>query len=68
MHNIGKVAIHVSAVYVNHTSQIFNSPFNLELNGHGWLSIAYSWNSGDLYYIDIVTNRGTHVASYYKAP
>jgi hypothetical protein len=68
MHNIGKVAIHVSAVYVNHTGQIFNSPFNLELNGHDWLSIVYNWNSGDLYYIDIVTNRGTHVASYYKAP
>jgi len=68
MHNIGKVAIRVSGVYINHTSQPFNSPFRLELNGHDWLSIVYSWNSGDLYYIDIVTNRGTHVASYYQAP
>jgi hypothetical protein len=66
MHNIGKVAIRVSGVYINHTS--FGTPFRLELNGHDWLSIAYSWNSGDLYYIDVVTNRGTHVASYYKAP
>jgi Flp pilus assembly pilin Flp len=68
VHNVGKVAIHVSGVYINHTSQSFNSPFSLELDGHDWLSIVYSWNSGDLYYIDIVTSRGTHVASYYKAP
>jgi Flp pilus assembly pilin Flp len=68
VHNIGKVAISVSAVYINHTSQSFNSPFRLELNGHDWLNITYSWSSGDICYIDIVTNRGTHVASYYKAP
>jgi hypothetical protein len=68
VHNIGKVAIQVSAVYVNHTSQPFDSPFRLELNGHDWLIITYSWNSGDLYYIDITTIRGTHVASYYTAP
>jgi FlaG/FlaF family flagellin (archaellin) len=68
VHNIGKVAIRVSGVYVNHTNQSFNSPFRLELDGHDWLIIACSWSSGDLYYIDIVTNRGTHLASYYKAP
>jgi hypothetical protein len=68
VHNVGKVAIRVSAVYINHTSQSFNSPFRLELDGHDWLSIAYSWSSGDVYYIDVVTTRGTHVASYYKAP
>ena len=67
MHNVGKVAVRVSSVYVNHTSQSFNSPFRLELNKHGWLNLEYSWSSGELYYIDIVTNRGTHIASYYKA-
>jgi hypothetical protein len=67
LRNIGKVAIHVSAVYINHTRS-FGSSFHLELNEHGWLSIDYSWGSGELYYIDIVTSRGTHVASYYKAP
>jgi len=65
VHNVGKVTIQVSAVYVNHVG--FNSPFRLGLNEHGWLSIVYSWNSGDVYYIDIVTSRGLHVASYYKA-
>ena len=67
-HNVGKVSIQVSAVYVNHVGQLFNSPFRLGLNEHGWLSVAYNWNSGDVYYIDILTSRGTHVASYYKAP
>jgi len=67
VHNIGEVAIRVSGVYINHTRQQ-NPSFRLEMNKHGWLNIAYSWSSGDLYYIDIVTTRGTHVASYYKAP
>ena len=66
--NVGKTAIQVAAVYVNRVGQHFNSPFRLELNQHGWLSIAYSWASGETYYIDIVTTRGTHVASYFKAP
>ncbi|RJS68965.1 hypothetical protein CW693_03495 [Candidatus Bathyarchaeota archaeon] len=66
--NIGKVNIHVSAVYVNHTRYSFTSPFNLEINEHGWLNISLSWDSTSLYYIDIVTSRGTHVGGYYKAP
>ncbi len=67
-HNVGKTAIQVAAVYVNHVGQPFNSPFSLGLNAHGWLSAVYSWNSGEVYYIDIVTSRGNHVASYHKAP
>jgi hypothetical protein len=68
LRNIGKVNVHVSNVYVNHTSQLFNTPFNLELNGRNWLTIICTWQSGDLCYVDIVTNRGTHIASYYTAP
>lgn len=68
LRNVGKVAVHVSAVYVNHTSQSFTSPFSLELNEHDWLNISYSWSSGNLYYVDVVTTRGTHVGGYYKAP
>jgi hypothetical protein len=66
--NVGKVAIHVSAVYINHTSQVFNSPFNLEISAHDWLIIPYSWVSGGVYYVDIVTSRVFHVGGYYKAP
>jgi Flp pilus assembly pilin Flp len=68
VHNIGKVSIEVSAVYVNHVRQPFSEPFRLGLNGHDWLSIDCDWNSGDVYHIDLVTSRGTHVAGYYKAP
>ena len=67
LRNVGKVAIHVSGVYVNHTSQHFNSPFDLRVGEHGWLNVTYGWVSGTLYYVDVVTNRGTHVASYYEA-
>lgn len=65
--NVGKVAVHVSAVYVNYARQSFNSPFNLGLNQDRDLDIYYDWNPGELY-IDIVTSRGTHIASYYQAP
>jgi hypothetical protein len=68
VHNVGKVSIEVSAVYVNHVRQSFSEPFRLGLNGHDWLSIDGGWNSGDVYQIDLVTSRGTHIADYYKAP
>jgi Flp pilus assembly pilin Flp len=68
LNDVGKVNIHVSSVYVNHTSKSFNSPFNLAVGGSDWLSISVNWNSGSLYYVDIVTSRGTHIASYNKAP
>jgi len=68
LRNVGKVAVHVSAVYVNHASKSFTSPFSLEIGKHNWLNISYSWSLGSLYYIDVVTTRGTHVGGYYKAP
>ena len=68
LRNIGKVAVQVSAVYVNHTSRSFTSPFSLEIGEHGWLNISYSWMSRSLCYVDVVTSRGTHVGGYYKAP
>jgi FlaG/FlaF family flagellin (archaellin) len=68
MRNVGKADLQVSGVYVNHVGQSFSGSFRLEVNKHGWLRIACSWASGESYYIDIVTKRGTHIASYYKAP
>jgi hypothetical protein len=68
LRNVGKVAVHVSSVYVNRTSQTFSSPFSLETGGHDWLKIPYIWVSDSLYYVDVVTTRGTHVGGYYKAP
>lgn len=65
--NVGKVPLTVSTVYINHTRQ--PSPkLSLELEEHGWLNITYNWTPSSLYYLDIVTSRGTHVGGYYKAP
>lgn len=65
--NVGKVPITVSTVYINHTRQ--SSPkLSFELEEHGWLNITYHWTTNSLYYVDIVTSRGTHVGGYYKAP
>jgi len=68
MRNVGKSDIQVSNVYVNHASQSFSGLSTLQVNKHDWLRIAFRWDPGESYYIDIVTKRGTHVASYYKAP
>lgn len=68
LRNVGKVDIKVSAVYVNHVEQTFHSPFSLKVNEDEWLSTAFEGKTGDVYFIDIVTSRGTHIASSYKAP
>ena len=68
LRNVGKVAVHVSSVYVNRSSQIFTKPFDLEIGQHRWLNISESWIPNGLYHVDIVTTRGTHVGGYYKAP
>jgi hypothetical protein len=64
LRNIGKVAIYISAVYINHT-QGYGSPYRLEIGEHRWLNISRSWEPHDLFYIDVVTTRGTHIAAYY---
>jgi hypothetical protein len=65
--NIGKVAIETSSVYVNFTSQPF-IPIMLEVGEHGWLNISLNWSPNGLYYLTIITSRGTEIADYYQAP
>jgi hypothetical protein len=33
-----------------------------------WFDISQNWISGSIYYVDIVTTRGTHIGDYFKAP
>ena len=66
--NVGKVAVHVSAVYINRSPESFPSPFSLEIGEHRWLNVSYTWTSNAPYYVDVVTSRGTHVGGYYEAP
>ena len=65
--NVGKMAIEISAVYVNYAKQSFSS-LKLEIGKHNWLNITYTWSAGSIYYINIVTRRGNQVANYYGAP
>ena len=65
LRNVGKVAVSVSAVYINHT-QSQAGPYRLGIGEHGWLNITESWEPGDVYYIDIVTTRGNHFPVTYK--
>jgi hypothetical protein len=67
LRNVGKVDIEVLAVYINHEAIPSHSTLDLKVNEDGWLSIDAKWQSGEVYYIDIVTGRGTHVAGSYKA-
>jgi len=64
LRNVGKMAIEIAAVYVNHTSQ-WVPYLKLEVNEHNWLNITYGWSAGAVYYINIVTRRGNQVANYY---
>jgi len=69
LRNVGKTSIKVTAVYVNHTSQLFTPlEFKLEVSEHRWLNAAYDWDSDGTYHINIVTSRGTKFADYYKSP
>ncbi|MCW3986064.1 MAG: hypothetical protein NWE91_06625 [Candidatus Bathyarchaeota archaeon] len=67
LRNIGKVAIEVSSVYVDFTSQSF-TPLTLEVGDHGWLNVTFSWDAGGVQHINVVTSRGTKIVDYYKAP
>jgi len=66
--NVGQVTVYISAIFVNHTSQSFPSPFTLEIEDHQWLNISQNWIPNSSYYVDVLTTRGTHVAAYYEAP
>jgi Flp pilus assembly pilin Flp len=67
LRNIGKVSVEVSSVYVDFTNQPF-MPLMLEVGEHGWLNVTFSWDAGSLYHINVVTNRGTKIGDYYRAP
>jgi len=66
LRNTGKVSIRYSSVYINNTAQSFTA-LELDIGGHGWLNVTYAWTANSVYYINIVTSRGTQVANYYRA-
>lgn len=68
LHNVGKVDIQIQAVYINHVAEDFKGPFSLKINENGWLMIPFEWKASIVYSLDIVTSRGVHVETSYKAP
>ncbi len=66
--NVGKIAIQVSAIYVNNTPQFHNTFSILEVGTYQWINISCSWVPRSLYHIDIVTVRGSHAGGYSEAP
>jgi hypothetical protein len=68
LRNVGQVGLQISMVYLNHTSESFVGPVSFDIGEHGWLNISQTWLSGSVYYVDIVTTRGTHVGDYFTAP
>jgi hypothetical protein len=68
LRNVGKVSVQVLAVYVNHTAGQFETkPFSLEIGENRWLNVTKTPDPGALYYVDVITARGTHIADYYTA-
>lgn len=65
--NTGKVSIEIASVYLNNTPQPL-TPVPLKVGKHDWLNITYSWNPGSVYHLNVMTERGTRVDEYYKAP
>jgi len=64
LYNVGKVAVSISAVYINH-NQSYAGSFRLGIGDHNWLNISRSWAPQTEYYIDLVSTRGNHVPITY---
>lgn len=64
--NTGKTKLHIAGVYVDYMQQTFTS-IELEPLQHGWTNVTFAWTQNTVYYLKIVTSRGTQVADHYKA-
>jgi hypothetical protein len=67
LRNTGKVPTSFSSVYINNTAQSF-TPLQLDAGSHGWLNVTYVWSANGVYFINIVTGKGTQIGNYYRAP
>lgn len=64
LYNVGKVAVSISVVYVNHI-QSYAGSFRLEIGDQSWLNVSQNWVPQTEYNIDLVTTRGYHVSFTY---
>ncbi len=67
LRNTGKTRIITAGIYVNYITQPFTT-LELEPLEHGWTNITSTWTPDTVYYLKVITSRGTQVADYYKSP
>jgi E3 ubiquitin-protein ligase DOA10 len=67
LRNTGKTRISTAGIYVNYITQPFTT-LELEPLEHGWTNITLTWTADTVYYLKVITSRGTQVADYYKSP
>jgi len=67
LRNTGKTRISTAGIYVNYITQPFTT-LELEPLEHGWTNITLTWTPDTVYYLKVITSRGTQVADYYKSP
>ncbi len=63
--NSGQTDVNIRNVYVDHVR--YTTSFHLDVQDEACLIVSPNWTMGQVYYIDIVTDRGNHIADYYKA-
>jgi len=67
LRNTGKTQISAAGIYVDYIAQPFTG-LQLEPLEHGWTNITFAWTPNTVYYLKVITSRGTQVADYYKSP
>lgn len=66
LRNTGKTRIDVAGVFMDYITQSF-TPLQLEPQEHGWTNLTHTWTANTVYYLKVVSSRGTQVADYYRA-
>jgi E3 ubiquitin-protein ligase DOA10 len=67
LRNTGKTRISTAGIYVDYVAQPFTA-LELEPLEHDWTNITFAWTPNTVYYLKVITSRGTQVADYYKSP
>jgi hypothetical protein len=67
LRNTGKTKMSTAGIYVDYVTQP-STELQLEPLEHGWTNITFAWTPDTVYYLKVITSRGTQVADYYKSP
>jgi len=67
--NVGKVELEIYSLKVNEVVSTETTPTKLRLSVGfgGWMNTTYNWMTGTTYKIEILTDRGSVIATYATA-